>query len=225
MPQKVLPQTDEQRLEALKTLLDNNELYMARTRFIDMSVVNSAQAVNNRLAAAVSRHDMCLDAINRHNLVLGKARERAMMYATHFMTVLLMAMERGEVRHQTLALYGFPDAKTVLQSMQIADDVYRLTPKIIEGEKLRIAKGGRPVYNPTIGMVATHFDIFRDAYEQHDILQAKEVRAATELEAARAAADTVIADVWAQVEKHFAPLPAEEMVEKCAKYGLVYERQ
>lgn len=225
MPQKVLPQTDEQRLEALKTLLDNNELYMARTRFIDMSVVNAAQAVNNRLAAAVSQHNMCLDAINRHNPALGKARERAMMYATHFMTVLLMAMERGEVRPQALALYGFSDAKTVLQSMQTADDVYRLTPKIIEGEKLRIAKGGRPVYNPTIGMVATHFDIFRDAYEQHDILQAKEGRAAAELEAARAAADAVIADVWAQVEKHFAQLPAEERAEKCAKYGLVYGPQ
>ena len=69
-------------------------------------------------------------------------------------------------------------------------------------------------------MVATHFDIFRDAYEQHDILQAKEGRAAAELESARAAADAVIADVWAQVEKHFAQLPTEDKARECAKYGV-----
>lgn len=223
MTEEVFPKDDGQRLNALKTLLANNELYMARTRFIDMEVVNGAQAVCSRLETAVGQYELCMGAIDRHNPVLDKAREHAMMYATHFMIVLLMAMERGEVRPQTLQLYGFSDAKKVLGEMQTADDVYRLTPKIIEGEKKRIASGGRPIYNPTIGMVATHYDIFRDAYEQHDILQAKAGRAAAELESARAAADAVIADVWGRVKAHFAQLPDDKRRQKCAEYGVAYE--
>ena len=43
MPYRRLPKTDSARLKALKTLLENNEIYTVRNRFIDWKLLNRAQ--------------------------------------------------------------------------------------------------------------------------------------------------------------------------------------
>ena len=43
MPYRRLPKTDAARLRALKTLLDNNDIYTVRNRFIDWKTLNRAQ--------------------------------------------------------------------------------------------------------------------------------------------------------------------------------------
>lgn len=40
MPYRRLPNTDKSRLSALKTLLDNNDIYMARDRFLEWKDIN-----------------------------------------------------------------------------------------------------------------------------------------------------------------------------------------
>lgn len=118
--------------------------------------------------------------------------------------------------------YTVDDINETLRLLHNADDAYRLTPNIIEGEKKRIAQGGRPIYNPTIGMVATHYDIFKDIYEQQHIMNEKADRALAELKALRAKLDPIIVDIWNQVEAHFAELPPETRFDECRKYGLIY---
>ena len=43
MPYRRLPNTDKSRLKALSTLLENNELYTVRDRFIDWKDINKAK--------------------------------------------------------------------------------------------------------------------------------------------------------------------------------------
>ena len=43
MPYRRLPNTDKSRLSALKTLLDNNDIYMARDRFLEWKDINQAR--------------------------------------------------------------------------------------------------------------------------------------------------------------------------------------
>ena len=43
MPYRRLPKTDAARLKALKTLLDNNDIYTVRNKFIDWKLINNAQ--------------------------------------------------------------------------------------------------------------------------------------------------------------------------------------
>ena len=52
MPYRRLPKTDAARLRALKTLLDNNDIYTVRNRFIDWKTLNRAQPAYDRLLTA-----------------------------------------------------------------------------------------------------------------------------------------------------------------------------
>ena len=106
--------------------------------------------------------------------------------------------------------------------MHIVDDACEIAPRVIEGEKKRIAAGGRPIYNPTIGMVATHFDIFLDIYKQQSILNDKADRTLAELKVLRAQIDALLVEIWNAVEAHFADLPPETRYDECRKYGLIY---
>ena len=166
---------------------------------------------------------LCYDAQMDNYRRIAKPQKRMMMYVQHFMRVLDMSIERGEIKNTALqTLYNVDDIDETLRLLHNTDDAYRLTPAIIEGEKQRIAQGGRPIYNPTIGMVATHYDIFKDIYEQQRILNDKADRALAELKALRAEIDPLIIDIWNQVEAHFADLSPETRFDECRRYGLIY---
>lgn len=56
MPYRRLPKTDAARLRALKTLLDNNEIYTVRNRFIDWKTLNRAQPAYDKLLTASEQY-------------------------------------------------------------------------------------------------------------------------------------------------------------------------
>lgn len=146
-----------------------------------------------------------------------------MMYLQHFVRVLLMGVERGEIKISALGeYYDIKSPDETLRLLHIVDDACEIAPRLIEGEKKRIAAGGRPIYNPTIGMVATHFDIFSDIYKQQRILNDKADRTLAELKVLRAQIDALIVEIWNAVEAHFADLPPETRYDECRKYGLIY---
>ena len=223
MPYRRFPKTDTARLKSLRTLLDNNDVYMATRRFLDMSLINDAKPLYDRLKTLSSQFMMCYEAQMRNYKRMAMPQKRMTMYAVHFMRVLVMSVERGEIRQSTLPeCYGFDNADELLRRLHSVDDAYRIVPGIVDGEKKRIAAGGRPIYNPTIGMVATHYDIFRDIYEQQRILNGKAERALADVKAVRAEVDRLIIDVWNAVEAHFAGLPPETRYDECRRYGLIY---
>lgn len=223
MPYRRFPKTDAARLKSLRTLLDNNDVYMARRRFLDMSLVNGAKPLYDRLKTLSSQFMMCYEAKMDNYKRMAKPQKRMTMYAVHFVRVLAMSIERGEIKRSVLPeYYGFDDADELLRRLHSVDDAYRIVPGVVDGEKRRIAAGGRPIYNPTIGMVATHYDIFRDIYEQQRILNDKAERALADVKAVRAEVDRLIVDVWNAVETHFAGLPPETRYDECRRYGLIY---
>lgn len=223
MPYRRFPKTDTARLKSLRTLLDNSDVYAANRRFIDMALINEAQRLHDRLKTLSSQFIMCYEAQMRNYRVMAKPQKRMMMYVLHFVRVLVMAIERGELKPAVLKdYYGADDSDKLLHDLHSVDQAYLLTPAIIEGEKKRVAAGGRPVYNPTIGMVATHFDIFRDIFEQQRILNDKAERALADVKEVRVEVDRLLVDVWNAVEAHFAALPPETRFDECRRYGLIY---
>lgn len=223
MPYRRFPKTDTARLNSLRTLLDNSSVYAAKSRFIDMDVINRAKACYDRLGTLCNGFLRSYEAQMLGYRRIAKPQKRMMMYAQHFVRVLGMCIERGEIKAAALHdCYGIDDIDETLRLLHAADDAYRIVPGIVEGEKRRIAGGGRPIYNPTVGMVATHYDIFKDMYEQQRILNDKADRALTALKALRAEVDPLIVDIWNQVEAHFAHLPSEERLDECRRYGLIY---
>lgn len=188
-----------------------------------MALITRAKSLYDRLKTLSSQFMLAYEAQMRSYRRLAKPQKNMLVYVLHFMRVLAMSIERGEIKASTLVdCYGIDNLDETLRLLHNVDDAVRLTPQIIAGEKKRIAMGGRPIYNPTIGMVATHFDIFLDVYEQQHIMNDKADRSLAVLKALRAETDKLIIDIWNAVEAHFADLPTEARLDECRRYGLIY---
>lgn len=222
MPYRRLPKTDSARLKALKTLLDNNDIYTVRNRFIDWKTINRAQPIYDKLLTAVSQYKMNQAAQVRNSARVVAPQRKATMYVSHFLQVLFMTVERGELRKSNLKLYGLDENTTTLPNIKTAEGLLHWGKLATEGERQRLKKGGRPIYNPSIGMVSTHFDIFKNAYEQQQRFQQRTAQSLKELQKLRPEADEVLLDLWNQIEKHFENEPPETRFKECRKYGVIY---
>lgn len=223
MPYRRFPKTDTARLKSLSTLLNNSDVYAAKSRFINMELINTAKSLHDQLKTLSSQFMLSYEAQMRNYKTLAKPQKNMLTYVLHFVRVLSMSIERGEMKPAVLHdYYSTHDADELIRQLHNVESAFQLTPGIIEGEKRRIADGGRPIYNPTIGMVATHFDIFSNLYKQQRILNDKAERALNEVKKVRTEVDKLLVDIWNQVEQHFAKLPPETRFDQCRRYGIIY---
>ena len=222
MPYRRLPKTDATRLRSLKTILDNNSLYTANNNFIEWKTLNDARTMYDRLLTAVEQMNMTLSA--RHRVIArgSNFHRNACMYVSHFLQVLMMSAERGEIKRQNLELYGLDRDATCLPNLKNASGIIEWGNKTIAGEKSRLKSGGRPIYNPTIGMLITHLDIFKEHFVQQKKSQERVDAAAEHLKEVRQQTDEVILSLWNQIENHFSGYPENERLEECRKYGMIY---
>lgn len=223
MPYRRLPKTDAARLKALKTVIDNNDIYTVRNRFIDWKTLNGAQQVYGKLLSANQQYNLNHDAQIRRGLKMDKLQHNAEMYISHFIQVLYMAMQRGEIKEQNKDLYKLSAGDYSLPNIKTNEGLITWGKNIIEGEKERLKKGGRPIYNPTIGMVSTHYDIFKEAYETQQMMQERTNKSFEALKQIRPEADEILLDLWNQIEKHFADEQSlKKRLDDCRKFGIVY---
>lgn len=224
MPYRRLPNTDRSRLKALKTLLDNNDIYMARDRFLEWKDINQARTAYDTLLTAVGQYEVDKKAQWRSGARIEQLQQRAYMYLSHFVQVLLMGIARGEIKRHMLGLYGMEKDAVMMPFDNSISAILEWAPRIISGEKQRIKNGGRPIYNPTIGMVETHFDIFSEAYQKQLALRKRTADMEKRLKELRPDINALILRIWDQVEAHFSregDLVADR-VEECQKFGIRY---
>lgn len=222
MPYRRLPKTDAARLKALKTVLDNNDIYTARNRFISWDVINRAQPAYDRLLTASEQYRLSYSAQLRGAGKIDKLQHNATMYVSHFLQVLMMAVERGEIKKSVLSLYGLAEDASSLPNMKAAGALLKWGRLAVEGEMARVKSGGRPIYNPTIGMVNTHLDIFKDCYDKQKSLQERTAKAQDALKRIRPEVDGILLELWNQIEENFKDEPPGERLEQCRRFGVVY---
>lgn len=224
MPYRRLPNTDSSRLKALETLLENNDIYTARERFLQWKDINEARTLYDKLLTATKQYDMDRQAQRRSASRIEPLQRKAYLYLSHFIQVLLMGIMRGEIKRSALKLYGMQDDATQSPLAPLPSSILEWAPKIVEGEKERIKRGGRPIYNPSIGMVQTHFDIFSETYAKQKQLQQRTHAMEQKLKQMRPDIDSVILRIWDQIEAHFSEegkLVADR-VEDCQRFGVRY---
>ena len=142
MPYRKLPKTDAARLKALKTLLDCDDIYTVRNRFIDWKVLNRAKTACEHLQTAVEQYHISFQAQTRHNTKMEKLQRNATIYVSHFLQVLLMCVERGEMKRAVLPLYGLDTSDTSLPNIKTIAGLTEWGRKAIEGEKARVKAVG-----------------------------------------------------------------------------------
>lgn len=222
MPYRRLPATDVGRLRALKTVLDDDSIYTVGNRVVEWKTLSAAQAAYNRFAEAVEQLQLARRSELKPDRRYGELLRRARLFVNHFLQVLLLAAERGEVPRAALALYGLQPDASALPDLNTERKVLEWGRRAIEGERLRLQRGGVPIYNPNVAKVAVHYDLFREAYDrrQASLEQSAEQRArVAEL---RKGVDEVLRTLWDEIERAHAALPPAERYAACRRYGVVY---
>ena len=148
--------------------------------------------------------------------------KKAKLYISHFIQVINMAIQRGELSQSILAHYRLNNYFKKLPPLNSEDEIIKWGNNIIEGETERIRNGMSPVTNPTIAVVKVRYEKFMDAYTNQKNLQIANNRALKELSDLRPIADSIILKIWNEVEESFRDLPDELRREKASEYGLVY---
>lgn len=222
MPYRRLPKTDAGRIKAMKTVLDKEEAFNSRTRIVEWKTLSAIQLAYDKFMGAYLYHAGCKKNQVKHSGEGDPSKAKARMFVSHFIQVLNLAVQRGEIRASYKPLYGLQEDDYTVPDLTSNEQLVFWGKNIIKGEKERLKKGGVPVTNPSIAKVSVHFDIFFEQYSRQKRLQELTSNSGTDLGQLREETDKVILDLWNQVETAYANLPLAERYAKCMDYGVVY---
>ena len=222
MPYRRLPNTDIARLKALNASLKKGaELPPFKLAF-SQGTFGKIQSFVPSFIHALSEHR------NSYNLQIEKTRDyqkhlrKARLYISHFIQVVNMAIQRGELAVNTRHYFDMDKDEKKLPCLQTDKEVLDWGHKLIEGEKARRMEGLTTITNPTIAVVKVHYDKFVEVHNFHDSLVNRNRKAQDNLNEKRTIADQFIQQLWNEVENTFKDLPEELKREKASEYGVVY---
>ncbi|HBK95666.1 MAG TPA: hypothetical protein DDZ69_11725 [Porphyromonadaceae bacterium] len=222
MPYRRLPNTDLSRIKALKTAIEKAAGTDFQDVAISMKTLSRARSVVEKLERLCLKYQQTLDTQVKANIAFQSKVKNARMYLSHFIQVLYMCVMRSEIKPEHLDLYGLQDANFAVPDLSSNEQLLQWGQKIINGENKRVARGGVPIYNPGIAKVSVMYILFKEGYQTQQIHQKATARTLDEVSGFRNEVDSVILDIWEEVEKFNAELQADERLDKNREYGLIY---
>lgn len=151
-----------------------------------------------------------------------KVQKKAKLYISHYIQVVNMAIQRGDLPENERNYFGMREDSHKIPILNSESDLIKWGEKLIHGENLRKTKALSPITNPTIAVVRVRYEQFLDAYKFQKTLQKNYLRSQEHLASMRSEADGIILNVWNEVEKTFSDLPDDEKRLHARDYGLAY---
>ena len=225
MPAKKLPDTDEERIRTLETIIDLEENAKGKNA-LSLREIHDLKSFLLAYERAYTRLKQALnDEVSAENNC-SRLCQKAQLYISHFIQVLYLAVVRNEVKAKNLEYYGleYSDDFT-LPDLSTAEFVEEWGERLISGEATRTSHGGSPIYNPTITKVKVHYDLFKEAIYSLKIYRQNTNRNREGVESLHDKADSLIWTAWTKVEFAFGALPSEERDNKYNEYGIQFYYQ
>lgn len=219
MPYRRLPNTDNARIRALRTAI--NQSNATKKAFITLNMRELDSALRNFENA----QKLYRESLNRQvgeNIKFQKYVKNARLYISHFIQVLNFCIIRGEMKKDQKSYYMIASDNYTVPDLSSNDAILTWGENIIKGEQQRLSRGGAPIYNPTIARVNVAFSLFKDAYVAQKTHQMTTTRQLEALATQRENIDKLLCSIWDQIEAEFADLPLSERLDKCKQYGVVY---
>lgn len=221
MPYRRLPNTDRARHKALlKAYHKGKEIPPFKLAFSQSTyqkIVSFLPDLEKKMLHQKSAIAKQIERNREHQALMRKAR----LYISHFVQVVNMAIQRGELSPKILEYYQLTGYEK-LPPLNSEEDIIHWGKCIIDGETERIKKGLSPITNPTIAVVKVRFEKFYESYHNQKSLRQSNCRILKELAEARPVADEIIVSIWNEVEESFKDLPDDIRREKSKDYGLIY---
>ena len=221
MPYRRLPNTDTARLKSLKSANERGKETPPFKLAFSATSFRKIQAVLPGFENAIFEHRNSLNIQAEKNKEYQKRLRKARLYISHFIQVVSMAISRGDLVSDTRDFFGLDDEKKI-PSLHSDEEVIEWGEILIEGEKKRRSLGLSPITNPTIAVLKVHYDKFLEYHNYQKSLKNRSQRAQDQLNVQRAQVDSLIQQLWNEVEDTFNDLPEEIRREKASEYGLVY---
>ncbi len=222
MPYRRIPNTDKARLRALNiALFRGKELAPFKLAFSQKSY-QKLQGFLHSYENAMSFYRQAYTAQTNKNKNYIVVLKKAKMYISHFVQVINMAILRGDLQPYIRKHFGLDENGTRIPTLNSEEQIIFWGENLIKGEAQRILNGATPISNPTIALVKVRYETFLEAYHHQKTLQKNTARALEKLSALRSKADSIILQIWNEVEESYKDLPDDLRREKAMEYGLVY---
>jgi hypothetical protein len=222
MPYRRLPNTDAARHKALTLAYEKGRELPPFKLAFSQSTLQRIQSFLPTFEKAMYETKQAYSNQVKKNKHYLQAQKKARMYISHFIQVVHMAIQRGDLPENERSYFGFHEDSHKLPILNSEADLIKWGEKLIHGENLRKAKVLSPITNPTIAVVRVRYEQFLDAYKYQKTLQKNYQRAQEYLASMRKQADEIILEVWNEVESSFSDLPDHEKRDEAQKYGLSY---
>lgn len=222
MPYRRLPNTDNARIKALKTALETGkEIPPFKLAFRQSTLLKIEYLLPNYLNA-LSEHKAAytiqLEKSKKQNLAMKKAR----LYISHFIQVIQMSVQRGDLTADTKKYFGLEEYDKKLPSLSTEEEILQWSEKLSKGEQKRQMKGYHPIMNPTIAVVKVHCDKFREARNNMNNIKSRLEKSQFIISTRREEVDSLIQSLWNEIEDSFKSLPEELKRKHASEYGVVY---
>lgn len=222
MPYRRLPNTDAARLRALRRAYELGKEIPPFKLAFSQTTLNSLVSFLPSFEKSVLEYKQAYSNQVERNKDYLPELKKAKLYISHFIQVLNMAIQRGEIPGTERDFFGIKENESKIPPLITEADIIKWGEKLIHGEYLRAMKSRTLITNPTIAVVKVRYEKFLDAYKHQKTLQKNLNRIQEKIIELRKESDTIIQKIWNEVEGHFNKLPDAEKREKAKEYGLVY---
>ncbi len=222
MPYRRLPNTDQARLNTLRTAVQRASESDFTEQVISYRTLSEAQSFLMQFENIVRQYHENFNTRVNANKQYRHVVQNARMYISHFIQVLNLAVIRGEIKRSQKELYKLDPETNILPDLSSEEDLLVWGENIIEGERERTALGGFPIYNPAINKVKVHYDIFKEHQFNQQVHQKSSTRVAEDLAPMREKADALILALWNEIEAYFKNELPYSRLRKCQNYGVIY---
>ena len=161
MPYRRLPTTDKARTRALEAALEKVAFKNGKVA-ISERVIEELQTVKSKFENTLKHYEMNIQIQAEKYHEYKTAMEKARMYVSHFIQVLYLTSERGEI-NGGIKYYGLEDFDGKVPQLNTEEEILYWGNKVVEGEQKRIQRGGSAIYNPSIALVRIKVEEFKDA--------------------------------------------------------------
>jgi hypothetical protein len=222
MPYRRLPTTDKARLRALEAIVklaaktDDSKLAFSKQTLNELSLVKT------NFENTLKQYNADISTQLGKNKEYKAVMEKAVTYISHFIQVLFMTIDRGEIKEEALEFYGLSGANGKVPSLNTEEEVLDWGHKIILGEQKRIQKGGSPIYTPSIALVKVKVEEFGDIAIFMQNLKRISARSFQRMKDARKSTNDFISKMWTEIEEHLENGSPKHKRQRAQEYGIVY---
>lgn len=222
MPYRRLPKTDASRIVAMRKALDTESSNYGEKQPVPFVYIQQIKNIINQFETQVQNFHFYYNKRVEDNRKVLETSRNVRMYLSHFIQVLNMAVERGEIKRAKKAYYGLDENSNSVPRLVSDDDVFFWGQKIIDGELRRVAEGGIAITWPSIQRVRVYHEMFKDRRQDKKTSQGSANREHETLAKMRETIDDLLIKVWDSIEDFYSDLRPYAKMVACQKCGVVY---